>query len=242
MKSKQRKLLAATAGVIVLTGALLGCYVLSILWRVSVAEHEVMGRDLMLHVIKSSKEFNLAPTFESRMAATFVQDYKSLAFPVWRDKINGFQHTYGSALAAYEFGDYFSDKLFVANEFAEWFFDKNGVSLRDIRDRHRDLSNNKVGRKIGVDARSAGYTGHDADEYMRDHIVAAIEFDHSVITHWLDPVVDSLPSEAALGCPNLPTMNGFDCYKFARRKVSKTKHRIARRMHYYWNKIEALVT
>lgn len=201
-----------------------------------------MGKDLMLHVLKSNKEFNLPPTFESRMAATFGQNYKTLNFPVWRDKINGFQHTYGSALVAYEFGDCFSDKLFVANEFAEWFFDKNGVSLRDIRDRHRDLSNNKVGRKIGVDARSAGYTGHDADEYMRDHIVAAIEFDHSVITHWLDPAVDSLPSEAALGCPNLPTMNGFDCYKFARRKVSKTKHRIARRMHYYWNKIEALVT
>ena len=201
-----------------------------------------MGKDLMLHVLKSNKEFNSPPTFESHMAATYVQNYKTIKFDVWRDKINGFQHTYGSALAAYEFGDFLSDKLFVANEFAEWFFDKNGVGERDLRDRHRDLANNKVGRKIGVEARKAGLIGHDADEYMRDHIVAAIEFDQSVITHWLDPVVDTLPSEAAIGCPYLPKKNGFDCLKYARKKVSKTRHRIARRRHYYWSKVEGLVT
>ncbi len=152
-----------------------------------------MGRDLMLRAFNSNNQFNSPGTLASQLESTFVQNYKSLKFDVWSNKINGFQHTYGSALAAYEFGDYFSDKLFVANEFAEWFFDKNGVQERDLRDRHRDLANNKVGRKIGVDARQAGYIGHDADEYMRDHIVAAIEFDHSVITHWLDSAVDSLP-------------------------------------------------
>jgi hypothetical protein len=242
LRSKQKRLFAATLGVLLLTGTLLGFYVLSILWRVSLAEHQVMGKDLMLHVLKSNKEFNSPPTFESRMAATFVQNYKTIKFDVWRDKINGFQHTYGSALAAYEFGDFLSDKLFVANEFAEWFFDRNGVSERDLRDRHRDLANNKVGRKIGVEARKADFIGNDADEYMRDHIVAAIEFDHRVITHWLDPVVDTLPSEAAMGCPNLPRKNGFDCYKFARQKFSRTRHRIARRLYYYWNKVESLIT
>ncbi len=242
MRSNSKRLVTATLAALVFTGAALGIYVLSILWRVSLAEHQVMGKDLMLHVLKSDKQFNCPPTFESKLAATFVQNYKTLKFNVWRDKINGFQHTYGSALAAYEFGDYFSDKLFVANEFAEWLCDKNGVQIRDIRDRHRDLSNNQVGRRIGFEARQAGLIGHDADEYIRDHIVVAIEFDHSVITHWLDPAVDSLPSEAALGCPNLPTKNGYDCLKMARQKFSRTRHRVARRLHHYWNKVEALVT
>lgn len=196
----------------------------------------------MLHVFKSDKQFNLPPTIDSFMAQTFMQDYKTLSFPVWRDKINGFQHSYGSALAAYELGDCLSDKLFVANEFTEWLFDRDGVSERDLRDRHRDLSNNKVGRKIGVDAWKAGLRGRDADEYIRDHIVIGIEFDRTVITHWRNPVIDTLPSEAAMGCSNLPRINGFDCIKIARQKAKKTRHRIARRLNFYWNKVEVFIS
>lgn len=215
---------------------------LSILWRVSVAEHEVMGKDLMLHVFTSKNQFDRSPTIDSYMAATFVQHYKNMQFVVWRDKINGFQHSYGSALAAFELGDYLSDKLFVANEFTEWFFDKDGVSNRDLRDRHRDLENNRIGRGIARDAHAAGYFGRDADEYMRDRIVLAIENERNVITHWLDPRIDALPSEAAMGCSNLPKINGYDCYRSVRQKIKKTKHRIARQLHHYWNKVEALVT
>lgn len=241
-KPLPKKWLASTLLVVLISGALIGAYVLSILWRVSEAEHQVMGKDLMLHVFKSDKVFDRPPTIDSYMAATYVQNYKTLNVNVWRDKINGFQHAYGSALAAYEWGDYLSDKLFVANEFAEWFFDNNGVSERDLRDRHRDLANNKTGRKIGVDAWKAGLHGRDADEYIRDHIVVAIEFDRSVITHWRDPIVDTLPSASAMGCPNLPRKNGYDCLQMARSKVKKSRQRIARRLHFYWNKVEALIT
>ncbi len=237
----QVRIASSALCLMILSGTILGGYVLSILVRVSLAEHEVMGKDLMLHVFKSDKQFNLPPTIDSYFAQTFVQNYKTLSFPVWRDKINGFQHSYGSALAAYELGDYLSDKLFVANEFTEWLLDRNGVSERDLRDRHRDLSNNKVGRKIGVDAWKAGLRGRDADEYIRDHIVIGIEFDRTVITHWRNPVIDTLPSEAAMGCSNLPRINGFDCIKIARQKAKKTRHRIARRLNFYWNKFQALV-
>lgn len=240
--SLRSKLTISTVCATLVCGAILGGYVLSILWRVSLAEHEVMGKDLMLHVFKSDKQFNLPPTIDSYMAQTFLQDYKTLSFPVWRDKINGFQHSYGSALAAYELGDFLSDKLFVANEFTEWLFDRDGVSERDLRDRHRDLANNKVGRKIGIDAWKLGLHGHDADEYIRDHIVIGIEFDRTVITHWRNPIIDTLPSEAAMGCPNLPRINGFDCIKIARQKAKKTRHRIARRLNFYWNKVEAFIS
>lgn len=242
MRSTFKRFLVASFASMLICGALLGVYVLSILWRVSQAEHEVLGRDLMLHVFKSDKQFSEPATIDSYMSMTFDQDYKTVKLNVWRDKINGFQHSYGSALAAYEWGEYLSDKLFVANEFAEWLFDRDGVSERDLRDRHRDLANNKVGRRIGVDAWKSGLLRKNADEYIRDHIVAAIEYDHSVITHWRNPMIDSLPSEAEMGCPNLPTMNEFDCYRIARRKIKATRHRIARRLHYYWNKVEALVS
>lgn len=242
MKPPQKRVIFSSLGIFLLAGSLAGAYVLSILWRVSLAEHQVMGKDLMLHVFKSNQDFNLPATTDSYMAQTFLQKYKTLSFPVWRDKINGFQHTYGSALAAYEWGDFLSDKLFVANEFAEWLFDKDGVSERDLRDRHRDLANNKTGRKIGVAALNAGFHGRDADQYIRDHIVIAIEYDREVITHWRDPIIDTLPSEAAMGCPYLPRKNGYDCIRLARQKVSKTRARIARRLHYYWNKVEGLIT
>ena len=242
LRTTWKKLTTTAVSVFILCGALLGVYVLSVVWRVAQAEHEVMGKDMMLFVFKSNKQFTQPATIGSYLSTTFEQDYKTVKLNVWRDKVNGFQHTYGSALAAYEWGDFLADKLFVANEFAEWLFDRNGVSERDPRDRHRDLSNNKVGRKIGVEAWKSGLLRKNADDYIRDHIVAAIEFDHSVITHWRDPIIDSLPSESAMGCPNLPTINGFDCLKMARRKFSRTRHRLTRRLHYYWNKVEALVT
>lgn len=242
LSPNQMKIAIAALSLMVLSAAVLGGYVLSILWRVSLAEHEVMGKDLMLHVFKSDKQFNLPPTIDSYFAQTFVQNYKTLSFSVWRDKINGFQHSYGSALAAYELGDFLSDKLFVANEFTEWLFDRDGVSERDLRDRHRDLSNNKVGRKVGVDAWKTGLHGRDAEEYIRDHIVIGIEFDHTVITHWRSPMIDTLPSEAAMGCSNLPRINEFDCIKIARQKAKKTRLRIARRFNFYWNKVQARVT
>ncbi|MBA3855807.1 MAG: hypothetical protein C0507_02750 [Cyanobacteria bacterium PR.3.49] len=242
MNLKTRRPGAAALASILFCATLSGLYVLSILWRVSVAEHEVMGKDLMLHIFTSRKEFDKPQTIDSYMAATFSQNYKNMRFDVWRDKINGFQHTYGSALAAFELGDYLSDKLFVANEFTEWFFDKDGVSERDLRDRHRDLENNRIGRGIARQAHQIGYFGHDAEEYMRDRIVLAIENERSVITHWMDPKVDLLPTEADMGCPNLPKINGYDCYRTARQKIKKTKQRIARKIHKYWNKVEALVT
>jgi len=225
LRLKPKKFAAFAFAVVLLCGALSGLYVLSILWRVSAAEHEVMGKDLMLHIFPSKKEFNKPATIDSYMAATFVQQYKTMQFDVWRDKINGFQHTYGSALAAFELGDFLADKLFVANEFAEWFFDKDGVSERDLRDRHRDLENNRIGREIAKQAHEAGYFGRDAEEFIRDRIVLAIESERRVITHWRQPHVDALPSERAMGCPHLPRKNGYDCYRSVRKKIKAFLHR-----------------
>lgn len=237
-----KKLLTGSACCFLIFGALIAVYVFTILWRVSFAERDVMGKDLMLHILKSPNEYKLAPTLDSYMSFSYRQKYKNMSFFVWPDKINGFQHTFGSSLAAFELGDILADKLFVANEWAEWLFDKNGINERDLRDRRRDLANNKIGRGIAKAAHKLGYFGHDADEYMRDRVVVAIECDHSVITHWLEPKVDSLPTEAELGCPFLPTMNGYDCCRIAKAKAKRLRRRIARKLHTYWSKVESLVS
>lgn len=205
-------------------------YVLSVLWRVSVAEHEVLGRDLMLKVIPG-RAFDESPVPESRLSPTYTLDLDGIKIKVWGEKINGFQHAYGSALVAYELGDECSDKIFCLNEYMEWFFDKNGIALKDLLDRRRDLANNKVGRAIGVKARQEGLFGEEADRYIRRHVLAAMEFDNSIYTHPYDARVFSLPSETEFGCPFLPTQNLTNVRMSARKKFRRVKERMARRVH-----------
>ncbi|MBC7999242.1 MAG: hypothetical protein IAF58_14930 [Leptolyngbya sp.] len=219
-------------------GCLLGLYVLTILWRVGAAESDLMGKDLLLHIFPSKREFVQAPVVESHGSSTYKMPLGEGEMTVWREKINGFQHTYGSALASYELGEFLADKLFVACEFCEFTFDRNGVAETDLRDRRRDLSNNWVGRQIGLKAREQGLNGADAEEFIKSRILAAMEFDHLVITHPFAPSVLNLPTEEELGCPFLPTKNAVNIVQRMRFRV---KRRIAIARTHVRHRIEVLL-
>lgn len=235
MKLNQKtKSLIKTSGIALLAaGAVSVTYVVSVLWRVSVAEHEMLGRDMMLRIMPNGRTFNESPIPESHLSRTYTLKLDGLTLKVWGEKINGFQHAYGSALVAYELGDFCSDKIFCMNEYMEWFFDKNGIALKDLLDRRRDLANNKVGRLIGLKARSEGLVGADADRYIRRHVVAAMEFDKSIITHPFDVRAFRLPSETQMGCPHLPTQNLKNLSVSARTKLKRARARIVRRLKHH---------
>lgn len=211
-------------------GCLAGLYVLTILWRVGAAESDLMGKDLLLHIFPSRREFVSAPVVDSHGSFTYKMPLAEGEMIVWREKINGFQHTYGSALASYELGEFLADKLFVACEFSEFTFDRNGVAETDLRDRRRDLANNWVGRQIGLKAREQGLNGRDAEEFIKSRILAAMEFDHLVVTHPYDPRVLNLPTESMLGCPFLPTKNAVNIAQRMRfrlkRKIAVARHNV----------------
>lgn len=201
-----------------LSCGILAAYVADVVWRVSVAEAEVMGKSMLIK-FPSSYHFEAPPTEASCGGQTYQIDTKLGKMTVWSDKINGFQHSYGSALTAYELGDSLSEKLFCANEWAEWFFDHNGVSQTDILDRRRDLANNKIGRNVGIRARKLGLKGNTADNYIRDQLLLALEVDHTIYTHPYQLRTLALPDEAALGCPYLPERNAFNIVNQASSKA-----------------------
>lgn len=184
-------------------------YVLDIVWRVSVGEAEVMGKSQLIKFPTAFK-FDAPPVAASLGSKTYKIDTWLGPMTVWHDKINGFQHAYGSALTAYDIGDSLSEKLFVANEWAEWFCDYNGVSSGDIHDRRRDLANNKIGRAIGLEARARGLNYSLADSYIRNRLLMALEQEKSIYTHPHDLRSLALPDEATLGCPGLPESNAFN--------------------------------
>lgn len=199
-----------------------GTYVFSILWRVSLAEHNILGRSQLIP-IPNGRRYTDFPNSGSMWSNTYTVKVGGRSIIVWGEKINGFQHAYGSALAAYELGDWCADKLFCANEFAEWFFDHNGVSYADILDRRRDLANNRVGRRVGIDARNAGLFGSDADEFIQAHLLKEMEIDRTIIVHPFHTESFALPDEAALGCPGLPKRNGYDAMYRLLTKVREAK-------------------
>lgn len=115
----------------------------------------------------------------------------------------------GSAIAAYELGDWFADKLFCANEFAEFTFDWNTVQADDLLDRKKDLYNNSLGRAIGVKIRKAGFNGKSAEDEIAKQCFIACETDPKFLPHFLDPRVKQL-TEVQLGCYFLPKENLFN--------------------------------
>lgn len=215
-------------------------YVLSIVWRVSMAEHEVLGHSMLIKsVFGPEREYDEPPIPKSIGSRTYTIDINGTKMRIWADKVNGFQHAYGSALAAYELGDYLADKLFCANEFAEWFFDKNGISTTDIHDRRRDLANNRIGRQIGILAQSKGLRGSDAEQFMQLQLLYALEVDQTIYTHPYDPRSLALPDEAALGCAHLPTRNGYDVARKWGRTMHRTKTRFVSRVQTFLRTIES---
>jgi hypothetical protein len=131
---------------------------------------------------------------------TFTTNGKSIV--VYKQLTNGFQHTYGSALAAYELGNKASDLLFRANEYAESFLARNSGTESFYEDTKKDLGNNKLGRQIGHRARAMGLNGPSANDFILKTITEMV-YEKEVFVHWKDPRVKALPSPEQFGCPYL---------------------------------------
>lgn len=178
-------------------------YVVSILWRVSVYQQRVFGRSELIPMSLSPRPYTRFPTMNTYGAFTFNININGRPLAVHKQVINGFQHAFGSALAAYELGEGASDVLFRLNEYMEAYCTPDGSRFSHYMDTKKDLHNNAVGRAIGIEARRLGLRGSTADRYIAARVLNAIQ-NQEVIHHWLDPSVRSLPSLEAYGCPGLP--------------------------------------
>jgi hypothetical protein len=203
-----RKILFTLAFITSAPIIVIGVYVVSVIWRVSLAEQEVFGRSDLIK-FATSRDFNEAPVPPYWGQPTYSVSYKGKNIVVFRQKINGYQHMFGSALADLELGPRLSKLLFAANEWAEFCCDYNGVSTEDLMDRRKDLANNRLGRKLGEAARQKGLTGAAAEEFLKDLSVTAM--DHpDFLPYFVDRRWLALGDEASLGCPYLPKRNIFN--------------------------------
>lgn len=185
-------------------------YASSIAWRVSTAELKYFGRsDLIPLSLDPPKEHGkkIAQSFGSR---TYIFNRNGEKIYVWKQKINGFQHVYGSALMALELGEKASDVAFCGNEFVEALFDHDQLTYRDLRDRRKDLYHNRLGRAIGLNSKQLGLSGKEAEDYISQVILNKMRSGNQIIEHFKDPRIDTLPTETALNCPNLPKRSILD--------------------------------
>jgi len=201
-------LIKTLTALIVISILILAAYVLSIIWRVSLAEDDIFGRSELIK-ISNGRNFDQPPREPYWGQPTYTVLYRGKEIVVFKQKINGYQHMYGSALADFEIGTRLSRLLFAANEWAEYCCDYNGVSGADLMDRKKDLANNKLGRKLGELARQRGLQGTAAEGFLKDICVQAM--DHpEFLPYFVDRRFLALPSEAELGCPYLPKRNIFN--------------------------------
>ena len=180
-----------------------GVYVSSVVWRVSAAEQKLFGRSYLLPLKRRAPEYNEYPTRESHDDGTYSFVRAGKFVKVHKQMILGFQHTYSSALTAYEVGDMAADALLRANEYAETYLSAHGDSLRHYMNSRRDLYNNRVGRAIGADARNRGLSGQRAELYIVRQILQAMD-NGIVLSHYRDEKVRLLPTPEQYGCPGLP--------------------------------------
>ncbi len=180
---------------------LLACYILSILWRVSIAEQELYGRSYLIP-LGPKIDHNEAGTPASFYDNTYsvVRDGKTVH--VYKQVVNSFQHAYGSALAAFELGSGASDLLFRANEYAEGIVCGGAGTEPFMLDARKDLYNNSVGREIGVQARAQNLNGAQAQEFMITEILHALD-QGRIYNSFRDSRVAALPSFEQYGCPGL---------------------------------------
>jgi hypothetical protein len=203
-----RKTILSLGIIITAPVLIVAVYVLSVIWRVSLAEQQVFGRSELIKM-GSSRDFDQPPVLPYFGQKTYTVQYHGTKIVVFRQKINGYQHMYGSALADFELGTRLAKLLFAANEWAEFCCDYNGVSIEDLMDRRKDLANNRLGRKLGEVARQKGLTGAAAEEYLKDLSVTAM--DHpEFLPYFVDRRWLALGDEASLGCPYLPKRNIFN--------------------------------
>ncbi len=181
-----------------------GAYVTSVCWRVSVAEYEQFGRSTLLPVSFTQRKYNEPATHASFQSNTFTYKRKDgTSVRVYKQLINGFQHAYGSALAAYEIGSPLADLLFRANEYAEsYVFCRDTDTEKYSLDTRKDLANNAVGRDIAESVRKLNLSRPDAHSNLLSETVKAVD-SNRVLPHFMDPRVALLPSESKMGCPGL---------------------------------------
>jgi hypothetical protein len=193
-QSIARQVLVAMA----FSGIVLSAYVLSILWRVSLEEFDLFGRSDLIPLSLRQRKFNDMPSADSYGDKTysFLQNGKSIN--VYEQRINSFQHVYGSALASKELGEGVADYLFRANEYFEALFWRNSGTIEFYLDTKKDLGNNAVGRTIGQLARR----GEKSTQSMIDDVLLAMD-DGRVYLHFRDARVQSLPTLEKFGCPLL---------------------------------------
>lgn len=188
-------------------------YVVSILWRVSLAEVELFGASKLIPM--PSK--NIAGRGPCGPETYFAPSYRFVRggheIVVWTDKINCFQHVYGSAIVASELGELPAHLLFCANEYAEYLFDHDGISEEDLLDRRKDLAHNKVGRELGLYREVTALHGAAREERLKSLVLAEMKTANRVYMSYLDPRVKELPDEEAQGCPFLPRKNLFNLFK-----------------------------
>lgn len=187
-------------------------YVVSILWRVSLAEIELFGASKLIPMPAK----NIAGRGPCGPETYFAPSYRFVRgnheVVVWTDKINCFQHVYGSAVVASELGELPAHFLFCANEYAEYLFDHDGVSEEDLLDRRKDLAHNKVGRELGLRREVTALHGSAREERLKALVLGEMEIANRVYLSYLDPRVKELPDEAAQGCPLLPQKNLFNLF------------------------------
>lgn len=184
-----------------IASALLYCG--SIFWRVSRAEQKLFGRSYLIPMSFECRQYDQAPTPESFGTATYSFRQQNRQIRVYKQLINGFQHTYGSALVSFELGDTISDLMFRFNEYIEAYLGRDGKSAHFFLDTKKDLANNATGRSIGAEARNNGLSGRNARNFIISRILTGME-NGEVINHCFDPRVRQLPELRVLGCPGLP--------------------------------------
>jgi len=183
--------------------ALAGAYVLTVTWRVSVAEQSLFGQSHLVPLSLKKPQFTEYPTPDSYNGGTYSYVRAGKFVRVHKQMINGFQHTYGSALTAFELGEFPADILFRANEYFEAYSCKNGRSSNHYIDTRKDLFNDRVGRLIGMEARNKGLFGRRAEKYIIAKVLQAMD-SGIVLPHYRDPRVPLLPTLEEFGCPGLP--------------------------------------
>lgn len=182
-------------------------YVFSILYRVSLAETTYFGSSQLIPLSFHPPSYKDAPTPESWGSLTYVFKRKDKKVVVYRQLINGFQHTYGSALTAYELGDKWADWLFRANEYLEELVASEKKSDYRFLDTRKDLANNKLGREIGNSAKAQGLTGAQAEQYMTQQVLSLMD-ENKILNHYFDARVAKLPTLEEYGCPYLSQWMG----------------------------------
>lgn len=198
MANRSRILIAG----FVVVSAIVPIYVLSILWRVSVAEQTLYGRSDLIPLRLKQRQCSDPPGKDSHQDGTFIFARASGPVVVYAQLINSFQHAFGSALAAYELGRRPADLLFRANEYFEAICWKNSGTLKFYLDTRKDLANNAAGREIGRAARANHLNGAEAERFMVAEVLRALD-DGRVLKHCQDSTVNELPTLSSFGCPLL---------------------------------------